>query len=153
MVELGVMRDDEIEAERVRASHDEDTNSIFKGITKSVTIEAGDRVFFDGQGLFYWDQEMAANQKNAQMHSQLEDILRVCTPDASVFLTVRYSRTGRTVASMRLDEKHGWFRYSVATNYYIKVHNEQDTPIVLDFRPFKGIELADSLHSSFDNYF
>eukprot|EP00171_Calliarthron_tuberculosum_P009316 IDg9316t1 len=126
--------------EKASASAAPGTAALFKGMTKSVTIAAGGRVFFDGQGLFYWDQEMAAEPKHDPMRAQLEEILRVRTPGASVFLTVRYNRTGRTVASMRLDAHHSWFRYSVATNYYVKVSNEQDAPVVLDFKPFKGIE-------------
>lgn len=114
----------------------------FKGTTRSVTVDAGARLFFVGQGLLYWDEEMASNGRHAAKQNELEDILQVATADASVFLTVRYARTGRTVMSRRLHQSHGWFRYSVLTGYYLKAVNECDRPVVLNFKPFKGLELA-----------
>ena len=111
-------------------------------IAKTITILRGDYQEFDGQGLFYWDAEMAAEHRNNQLQEELVPILRVITKDASVFLTVRYRRTGRTVASMRLYHEQGWLRYSVANAYVVRVTNEHDENIEIQFNPFKGIELT-----------
>ncbi len=111
---------------------------------KTATVAEGNSLYFDGQGLFYWDDEMAGDRKHSALQAQLAPLLRVNTPDASVFLTVRYRRTRRTVTAVRVSHEDGWFRYSVLPAYYVQVTNEHDTNVVVDFNPFKGIELVTS---------
>ncbi len=109
---------------------------------KTATIAEGTSINFDGQGLFYWDDEMALDKKHVAKRAQLVPIVRVTTPNASIFLTVRYRRTRRTVASIRVSHADGWFRYSVLPAYYVQVSNEHYDKVVVEFNPFKGIELV-----------
>lgn len=119
---------------------------------KTAIIKEGANVNFDGQGLFYWDEEMANDKKHRNKVSELVPILRVVTPDASVFLTVRYRRTGRTVAAMRVWCADEWFNYSVLPAYYIQVANEHHSDIVIEYNPFKGIELVTSTDFHQEHY-
>lgn len=113
-----------------------------KSMVKTTTIAEGASIYFDGQGLFYWDDEMAADRKHVAKRAQLVPIVRVTTPDASVFVTVRYCRTRRTVASVRVSHELDWFHYSVLPAYYVQVTNEHFSDVVVEFNPFKGIEFA-----------
>lgn len=115
---------------------------LLKGMTKKVTLDEGASLYFDGQGMFYWDDEMAKDKKHMDKRNQLVPIVRVTTPNASVFVTVRYRRTKRTVASVRVSFEDDWFRYSVLPAYYVQVANEHVENIVVEFNPFKGIELV-----------
>jgi len=43
---------------------------------------------------------------------------------------------------MRLSQDDGWLYYSVAPAYYVKVYNEYNSDVKIDYNPYKGIELV-----------